>query len=153
MVDRLAKTVPYIIVEADGAARKPLKAPNATEPVIPESTSLVVAVAGIDALGCRLTEENVFRPEIVSRLTGLAIGGTVTAETIATLITHLQGITKRSPAHARIVPLINKLDIIRDLSAAEDIAGKILGKGHPQIKRVVLGQVHGIEPVVRIIGE
>ena len=143
MVDRLAevKTVPYIIVEADGAARKPLKAPNATEPVIPESTSLVIAVVGMDALGSRLTEENVFRAEIVSRLTGLPLGGTVSAETIATLMTHPQGIIKGSPAHARIVPLINKIDIIKDLSPVEDIAGKILGKGHPQIKRVVWGHV------------
>ena len=153
MVDRLAKTVPYIIVEADGAARKPLKAPNATEPVITESTSLVIAVVGMDALGCRLTEENVFRPEIVSHLTGLAEGGTITADTIATLITHPQGITRGSPAHARIIPFINKIDIIKDLSTAEDLAGNILGKGHPQIKRVVLGQVQGTEPVVRIIGE
>ena len=152
-MDRLAKTVPYIIVEADGAARKPLKAPNATEPVIPESTSLVIAVTGMDALGCRLTEENVFRPEIVSRLTGLAKGGTVTADTIATLITHPQGITKGSPAHARIVPFINKIDIIKDPAAADDLAGKILGKRHPQIERVVLGQVQRAEPVVRVVGE
>src|SRR3989338_4331057 len=33
IVDRLAELVPYVIVEADGAARKPLKAPNATETV------------------------------------------------------------------------------------------------------------------------
>ena len=141
LVDKLVRTVPYILVEADGAARKPLKAPNATEPVIPESTSLVIAVVGMDALGCRLTEENVFRPEIVSRLTGLAQGGTVTADTIATLITHAEGITKGSPSHARIIPLINKIDIIKDLAAAGDIASKILGKRHPQIKRVVLGHV------------
>lgn len=141
-VDLLAelKVVFYIVVEADGSARKPLKAPNATEPVIPGSTSMVIPVVGMDALGSRLTEDNVFRPEIVSRLTGLAKGGTVTADTIATLITHPQGIIKGSPAHARIVPLINKIDLVKDLSAAE-IAAKILSEGHPQIKRVVLGHV------------
>ena len=144
MVDQLASFTSeggYIIVEADGAARKPLKAPNATEPVIPESTTLVIAVVGMDALGCRLTEENVFRPEIISGLTGLAQGGTITADTIATLITHAEGIIKGSPAHARIVPLINKIDIIKDPATAGDIAGKIMGKGHPQIRRVVLGHV------------
>lgn len=151
MVDRLAELVPYVIVEADGAARKPLKAPNATEPVIPRSTSLVIPVVGIDALGCRLTEDNAFRPEIISRLTGLLPDGTITADAIATLITHPQGIIKGSPAHARIVPLINKIDIARDLSPAEDLAERILGKGHPQIKRVVLGQVRQTEPVVRIV--
>ena len=128
-----------------------IKAPNATEPVISESVSLVVPVVGIDALGCRLAEDNVFRPEIVSRLTGLSPGGTISVDTIATLITHPQGIIKGSPAHARIIPLINKVDLVQDLSSAEDVASKILEKGHPQIKRVILGQVQLTEPVVRVV--
>ena len=154
-VNRLAasKLVPYIINEADGSAGKPLKAPNATEPVIPESTSLVIAVVGADALGSPLTEENVFRPEIVSRLTGLEPGSPVTEDAIAVLLTNTEGITKGSPAHAEIIPLINKTDKLPDLSAAESLAKKILAKGFPRIKRVVLGQIACREPVVKVIGE
>jgi probable selenium-dependent hydroxylase accessory protein YqeC len=154
-VDRLAAlgSVPYIINEADGSARKPLKAPNATEPVIPQSTTLVIAIAGADALGCPLTEENVFRPDIVSRLTGLEPGATVTEDTIAVLLTHAEGIAKGTPANAAIVPLINKIDKLPDLSVAESLANKILAKGHPQIKRVVLGQIKRREPIAKIIGE
>ena len=143
--------IAYIIIEADGAARKPLKAPNATEPVIPQSTSLVIPVIGIDALDSRLTEENVFRPEIVSRLTGLPLGGVISAEAIATLITHNEGIIKGSPNHARIIPLINKIDLAQGLAKAENLASKILGKRHPQIERVILGQVQFPEPVVEVI--
>ncbi|MFC2048315.1 selenium cofactor biosynthesis protein YqeC [Chloroflexota bacterium] len=80
--------VSYIIVEADGAACKPLKASNLTEPVIPDNTSLVISVVGIDALGCRLTEESVFRPEIVAKLLGVPLGSVISAESIAFLITH-----------------------------------------------------------------
>lgn len=154
-VDRMAasKLVPYIINEADGSAGKPLKAPNATEPVIPESTTLVIAVVGIDALGCPLTEENVFRPKIVSRLTGLEPGAPVTEDAIAVLLTYTEGITKGTPAHAEIIPLINKTDKLPDLSAAESLAKKILAKGHPRIKRVVLGQIACRESVVKVIGE
>ncbi len=154
-VDRLAasKLVPYIINEADGSARKPLKAPNATEPVIPESTTLVIAVVGVDALGCPLTEDKVFRPEIVSRLTGLESRAPVTENTIAVLLTHTEGIAKGTPAHARIIPFINKIDKLPDLSAAESLANKILAKGHPRIKRVVLGQIKRREPVVKVIGD
>ncbi len=143
MVDRLAELIisPYVIVEADGSARKPLKAPNATEPVTPPSTTLVIPIVGVDALGCRLTQENVFRPETISELTGLPLGGIITADTIATLITHPRGIIKESPIHARIVPLINKTDLAQDPSAVEELADMILGKGHLQIKRVVLGHV------------
>ncbi len=153
LVARLAEMeqIAYIIVEADGAARKPLKAPNATEPVIPQNTSLVIAIVGIDALGLKLTEENVFRPEIASRLTGLPLGSVISADAITTLLIHPEGIIKGSPAHARIIPLINKVDLVKDTTEAEGLARKILESGHPQIERVVLGQVQYTEPVVEII--
>ena len=153
LVVKLAElnTVSCIIVEADGAARRPLKAPSPHEPVIPHNTSLVIPVVGIDALGCKLTEETVFRSEIVSRLTGLSMGRTVSAETIALLITHLHGITKGSPTDARIVPLVNKVDLSDGLARGRELASKILDKGHPQIERVVLGQVQLLEPVMEII--
>jgi len=152
-VARLAKLneISYIIVEADGAALKPLKAPSPTEPVIPYNTSLVIPIVGIDALGCTLTEEAVFRPEIISRLTGLPLGATISADAIATLITHPKGIIKGSPAHARIVPLINKMDLEKGLSRAENLAHKILERRHPQIEWVVLGQVQLPKAVVGII--
>ncbi len=154
-VARLAELnqVSYIIVEADGAARKPLKAPNTTEPVIPDNTSLVIPVVGIDAVGCRLTEDEVFRPEIVSRLLGLPLGEVVSAEGIATLLTHPQGIIKGSPAHARIVPFINKVDLDEGLSKGRDLASRILAMRHPQIEQVVLGQAQLPEPVVEVISK
>lgn len=143
--------VSYIIVEADGAAHKSLKAPNSTEPVIPYNTSLVIPIVGIDAVGCRLTEENVFRPEIVSKLLGLLLGEVVSAESVAFLITHPQGIIKGSPDRARIVPFINKVDLDEGLSKARDLAGKILAMRHPQIRQVVLGQAQFPEPVTEVV--
>ena len=52
LIDRLGALdeVDHIIVEADGAARLPLKAPGENEPVIPLKTSLVVVVVGIDSI-------------------------------------------------------------------------------------------------------
>ena len=143
--------ISYIIVEADGAAQKSLKAPNPTEPVIPQNSSLVIPIVGIDALGCKLTEEAVFRPEIVSKLTGLPLGHIVSAEAIAILITHPQGIIKGSPTDARIVPLINKVDLDKGLSKGRDLASKILAMRYPRIKQVVLGQVQLPEPVMEVI--
>lgn len=153
LITRIAKLkqANYIIIEADGAARKPLKAPNATEPVIPQNTTLVIAVVGIDSLGLKLTEENIFRPEIVTRLTGLPTGGIISLDTITILITHSEGITKGSPANARIIPVINKVDLAKDSTEAEALAYKILGAGHPRIERVVLGQLQSAKPVVDII--
>ncbi len=153
LVVRLAEVnrVSYIIVEADGAAHKSLKAPNPTEPVIPYNTSLVIPIVGIDAVGCRLTEKNVFRPEIVSKLLGVPIGEIISSESIAFLITHHQGIIKGSPDRARIVPFINKVDLDKGLLKGRDLAGKILAMRNPRIKQVVLGQAQLSEPVVEVI--
>lgn len=143
--------VSCIIVEADGAAQRSLKAPNLTEPVIPDATSLVIPVVGIDALGCRLTGENVFRPELVSKLLGLPLGEVISAESIAFLVTHPRGIIKGSPGGARIIPFINKVDLDRGLSRGRELAGRILAMRHPRIKRVVLGQVQSPEPVMEVV--
>ena len=153
LVAKLAELneVSYIIVEADGAAGKSLKAPNPTEPVIPHNTSLVIPMVGIDAVGCRLAEEDVFRPEIVSRLLGLPLGEVISAEAIAFLITHPQGIIKGSPTQARIVPFINKVDLDGGLSKGRDLANKILAIKHPQIGQVILGQAQLPELVVEVI--
>jgi len=153
LVAKLTKLnqVSYIIVEADGAAGKSLKAPNPTEPVIPYQTSLVIPMVGIDAVGCRLVKENVFRPEIVSRLLKLPLGEVISAKAIASLITHPQGIIKGSPAQARIIPFINKADLDKGLSKGRDLASKILAMGHLQIEQVVLGQAQSPEPVVKVI--
>ncbi len=145
------KQVDYLIVEADGAARKPIKAPNATEPVIPPDTSLLLPVVGIDALGARLTQDYAFRPEIISALTHLPLGSIISADAIAILLTHPRGIIKGSPPAARIVPLVNKMDLALDSAAAEDLAFRILARRHPQITSVVLGQVQCPGAVVRVI--
>lgn len=148
LIERMAALpkVDYIVIEADGAARRPLKAPNATEPVIPSCTSLVIAVAGIDALGKPLNKENAFRPEIISMLTGLSLNEEITPATIATLLTHPQGSAKGSPPGARIVPFINKVGSYVELRQAEEIAQKIIERKNPCIKEIVLGQLQPPPP-------
>jgi probable selenium-dependent hydroxylase accessory protein YqeC len=145
------KNIYSIIVEADGAAHRPLKAPNATEPVIPDTTSIVLAVVGIDAFGCLLNEENVFRAEIAAGLLGMTINEEITPEAIAILVTHPQGITKGSPEKARIVPFINKADLDHNLVRSKEVAHKILSMEHPQIRQVVIGQAQSPDPILEVI--
>ena len=141
-----------VIVEADGAAHRPLKAPNpAYEPVIPPSTSLVIPVIGIEALGQVLTEEHVFRSEIAAKLAGLSMGEAISAEVIANLIVHPSGIIRGSPGRARVVPFINKVDLYADLSRAREVAIKVLEAHHSQIDRVVLGQAQLKPPLREVI--
>ena len=85
------KLADYFLIEADGAAKRPVKAPASYasyEPVIPLSTTDLIGVIGIDALGLSLQEENVFRSQIFSRLTGLNLGEKMGIEALSLLICH-----------------------------------------------------------------
>lgn len=144
--------VSHVIIEADGAAHNSLKAPNETEPVVPSNTTLVIAMAGIDALGRKLDEENVFRADIAAKLLHIPLGTVISAKMMAELIIHPKGILKESPGLARIVPFINKTDIDNGREKARQVAHEILAINNPRIKKVLLGQVQCPNPVIEIIG-
>ncbi len=143
--------VDHIIVEADGAARLPLKAPGENEPVITSQTSLVVALVGIDGIGLELSEDNVFRPHVFSDLTGLPMGEKVTIEAIADLMVDPTGMAKGAPPHSTIIPFLNKVDIPDGPHKGGALARRILEKGHPKITRVVLGCAAHEKPVIEVI--
>lgn len=140
-----------MIIEADGAAGRPIKAPREGEPVIPTNTSLVVAILGVDGIGKKINEENVFQPERVSKMTGIPVGGTLTEEAMAILMTHPEGIFKGAPSLSRVIAFINKVDTPNGLINAKKVAQKILEKKHPQIERVILGQLKSEPAVVDVI--
>ncbi len=141
----------YLIVEADGAAGRPMKAPREWEPVIPGQTTLVVAVLGMDGMGAVLNEENVFQAERVSMLTGLCVGQRMTEEGMAILITHSEGIFRGAPRSSRVAAFLNKVDLPGRIPMAREVARRILDKGHRQIERVVLGRVKEDSPVAEVI--
>lgn len=144
--------VSYTIVEADGAAKRPLKAPDIRyEPVIPQNSSLVVPVAGMDGLGEKLEERVVFRAGIASRLTEIPLGEVVSPEMIATLLIHPLGLTHGSPETAGIIPFLNKTDLPGGASNGRDLACRILEAGHPRVKRVVTGHARQAPVVEEII--
>jgi probable selenium-dependent hydroxylase accessory protein YqeC len=143
--------IDYIIIEADGAAGRPVKAPREGEPVIPSSTTLVVAILGVDGVEGEVNEENVFQVERVSKLTGIPIGKKMTDEAMAILMTHPEGIFKGTPSSSRVIAFLNKVDIPNGVVRAKGIARKIIERKHLQIERVVLGQLKSEPPVVEVI--
>jgi probable selenium-dependent hydroxylase accessory protein YqeC len=122
----------YVVVEADGAGRKPFKAPLAHEPVVPSSTTLLVAIVGADAVGQPLDVEHVHRPQRVAELTGATLGEPVSAETIALVLLHAAGPLRDAPAGARVMILINKADTPARCAAAEAIARAIAARHGPR---------------------
>ena len=146
-VEELRGLVPYVIVEADGARRLPIKAPSEGEPVIPPSTTLLLPVVGVDAVGKPLDERWAFRPERVSELTGLPLGVPISPQAVVTLLLHPRGITKGRPPQARVLHFINKVETGEDLRRAEEIA-RGLSTGD---KGVVLGRIFFHRAILRVV--
>jgi len=143
--------VDYLIIEADGASGRPIKAPREGEPVIPSNTTLVVAILGVDGVGIELREGNAFQAERISKITGIPIGGRVTDEAMAVLMTDPGGIFKGAPPLSRVIAFLNKVDIPDGVTKAKRVAQKILKKKHPRIERIVLGQLRNMAAVVEVI--
>jgi probable selenium-dependent hydroxylase accessory protein YqeC len=100
----------YILVEADGSKRKPIKAPAEHEPVIPINNYKTIGVIGLDALGTEIKEENVHRPEIFCSITGSKINDIINEEKILKLVLDKEGLFKGSAKYSKRYVLLNKMD-------------------------------------------
>jgi len=130
--------VDYVIIEADGAAGRPLKAPAAHEPVIPGSVTRVIALMGLEALGKPLGLDTVFRLALFKVLTGLEEGDILNPEGLARAFDEKAGLFKNTPSSARRTVFLNQLDIFPDDRPAHDMARRLI-ETHHFIERVVLG--------------
>lgn len=119
----------FILVEADGSKERPIKAPAAHEPVIPDLTSKTIGVIGIDSLGKLIDEANVHRPEIFSKVTASSIGDIITEEVISKLIVSKDGLFKGAPSTSKKYLLLNKADNELQMQKARKIENIISNKG------------------------
>lgn len=99
----------HIIVETDGAKRKPIKAPREDEPLNPYSTDLVIGVIGLDSLGKKIEEENVHRVEILKKILNITDEKYIDEEIIAKLAAHPQGLFKNAVGKDQVL-ILNKAD-------------------------------------------
>lgn len=129
-------SVDWVVVEADGSRMRPVKAPADHEPVIPEETSLLVPVVGIDALA-RPIREVAHRPERVCAITGLGPEETLGEEELAALLVSERGGLKNAPARARVAVLVNKVESRTQRESARRVARCVLRE--PRVDRVACG--------------
>jgi probable selenium-dependent hydroxylase accessory protein YqeC len=102
----------YILVEADGSARKPIKGYAHYEPVFPINSCVLVPVLGLDAIGCPINAENVHRPDLFCQLTGCQPETLLETRNLITIYRHMLELGAAHSPQATVVPVFNKVDAI-----------------------------------------
>jgi len=138
---RLRSLADVVLVEADGARQLPIKSPAVHEPVVPASTTLVVPMVGLDALGRPVARGQVHRPELLSTL---APKGVVTPGVVVRLLTSKQGALKGIPESASIRPILNKVAPDSRRTALR-IAQSVLAEGPERLDRVLVADIRAAE--------
>ena len=135
-VDRLwAKGLAdYVLVEADGSRGLPLKAFASYEPEVPDASSIIVVVAGLDAVGRPLTAEHVHRADALASTLGVSPGVEVTPHLLARALSEQVCRIRRRWPRPRLAVLLNKADgrdgealgfaVARELVASAGDAGR-----------------------------
>ena len=99
----------HVVVEADGSRGRPFKAPNELEPVVPSTSTLMLAVVGADDLG-RVIADQCHRPLRVAALAGCRPGQRLDPELAARVILHERGLTRTRPSGSELTIAITKVD-------------------------------------------
>ena len=133
--------VDYLILEADGAAGRPVKVPAGHEPVIPSSASVTVAMMGLEALGKQLDKKVVFRLDQFKEMTGLKPGDTLTSKALAKIFCAPKGLFKGTPMSATRVAFLNKLDLLTNDREAKELAELLLQGINTPVDQVIIGSI------------
>ena len=135
LIDKLVEmsVADYILVEADGASGLPIKAPDSHEPVIPQSSTLVLNVVGLDALEAPLNEEYCHRPTLAASICGLPKEAKLDSQAIADIMLSQEGGRKNQPRGSYWLPVINKIDNGDDMQRAEQIARALFKAGAEEV--------------------
>ena len=113
-LDELAQRFDYVLVEADGSKRLPLKAHAAWEPEIPAATANVVWVVGASGMG-KPVDEVVHRPELFCERCGCEPTDIATPERVAqALNAELRALDLNT---ARVI--LNQVDTLADPTMAD----------------------------------
>lgn len=109
----LAQRFNYVLAEADGSKRLPLKAHAAWEPVIPSGTANIVWIVGASGLGKPINEA-VHRPELFCERCGCEPTDIATPERVAQVLNAEMQALGLCTAHV----ILNQVDALSDPAMA-----------------------------------
>lgn len=119
------KKFDLVLIEADGAAEKPLKGWKSTEPVIADFTSTTIGVVDIQTIGKQISEDLVHRLEIFSQITGADEGENVQLGHLLRMIVHNKGLF--GSALGREILFINKVESAMDIQYSNLLQSQMEG--------------------------
>lgn len=115
-----------ILCEADGSKHHPCKVPAEHEPVFLPDCDMVLAVAGMDALGNSL-QQVCQRPQLAAELLGCSTDTIIDAQMLAALLLSAQGARKNVGARAYYI-VLNKCDLLK-AAQQEEMLRLLVGEG------------------------
>ncbi len=129
-----------VIVEADGARHRMIKAPAEHEPVIPPQTNVALLMMSAGAINQPLSDMIAHRPERVATVTGINMGDILSPAVIARLITSEHGAMKNIPKTASVFLLITHASMAQNKAIHELVS---LMRCSPRIADVLSSEMPG----------
>lgn len=126
LYEALQPQTDVILCEADGSRHHPCKAPAEHEPVLLPDSDIVLAVAGMDALGRPLAQA-CQRPQLAAELLGCSAEKIIDAQMLASLLLSGQGARKNVGARAYYI-VLNKCDLLK-ATQQEKLRQQLLAAG------------------------
>lgn len=145
-----ARIAEHVLVEADGAAGRPLKAHADHEPVVSQRADLVIAVIGVDCIGAPMDDAHVHRAALLRERLGRPAGAFVRAEDVADIVLHREGWLARVARDVEVIVFVNKVASPEARDDAWRLAETLRrADAEHRIARVVIGDVRaGVFEVV-----
>ncbi len=138
-----------LLVEADNARGLPFKAPLAGEPRIPPETSLVIAVASLNALGKPLDNDHIYNPRAMIEKYGFVENSPVKSPWLAQVLRDEDLGLRGVPQEARVLIFLNQTPERGYVRGRARMIAR-LSLQSERISAVALGSVRGAEPVFEL---
>lgn len=103
-----ATSTDYLIVEADGAAGRSLKAHLSYEPVVSTQADMVIVLIGVDCVGRPLNETTVHRAARFSELLSLPLQTPITCRDVARIVFHPEGYLREVGRQTKVICFLSK---------------------------------------------
>lgn len=120
VLQQAVKHFSYILLEADGSKQLPLKGWASFEPVVPEFTTVTLAVLPLNILGKPANIKSVHRLPLFLALTQMEEGQPITVDNLLALLCHPEGIWKNAVGRQWL--FFNQVETPEHYQAAEQLA-------------------------------